>query len=96
MSQAPVEDWSDKYVERESESYVFQDYAQKNIFSYQYNDKDSNYHDGYILINNANLKDKKTVFKSKHYSPERDLTQFYLGSVGSKFLRIFKMYDKEP
>lgn len=92
---APVEDWTDKYVERESESYVFQDYAQKNIFSYQYNDKDSSYHDGYILINNTNLKDKKTVFKSKHYSPERDLSSYYLGSVGSKFLRIFKMYDKE-
>ena len=92
---APTEDWSDKYIERESESYVFQDYAQRNIFSYQYNDKNSSYHDGALVINNINLKDKKTVFSSKHYSPERDLTQFYLGSVGYRFMRIFKLYEKE-
>ena len=92
---ADTEDWSDRFIDRDGEVYTFKDYAQLNYFTYQYNDKNSTYHDGAIQINNINLKDKKTVFASKHYSPERDLTQFYLGSIGSRFMRVFKLYEKE-
>ena len=92
---APVVDWSDKYIERKSEDYVYGSYAIRNKFMYQYADKEATYHDGYISINNVNLEAEKTVFKSKTYSPEKNLTDFKIGS-SSKFLRVFKMYDREP
>lgn len=95
LATAPVVDWSDKYIERTSETYVYEDYAKANNFRYQYNDKESDYHDGAITINNQNLSEKKEIFKSKMYSPENTLSEYYIGSMGNTFLRVFKMYDKQ-
>lgn len=91
---APVIDWSDRFVERTSESYVYSSYAVKNTFKYQYNDKEADFSDGSIFIKNVNLQDEKTVFKSKTYSPERDYVAFNFGAV-TKILKVFKIYNKE-
>lgn len=92
---AEVEDWSDKYINRTDESYVYNSYAQRNTFEYQYNDKEGDYNDGAILINNLNLKESAEAFKSKMYSPEKDPVQFYFGSIGDKSMFVFKLYEKE-
>ena len=92
---AEVEDWSDKFIERTSESYIYNSYAQRNTFAYQYNDKEGDYNDGAMLVNNLNLKETAEVFKSKMYSPEKDPTMFYFGSIGSQYVQVFKLYEKE-
>lgn len=85
-----VDDWSDKFVWIEGETYNFGNYAQRNIFSFNYNDKESSYNDGELLIDNVNLEDAKTVIKSKIYSPERDQVQ-YLG----RLTNTYKLFEKE-
>jgi hypothetical protein len=92
---AEVEDWTDKYMGRTNEMYVYNSYAQRNVFSYQYNDKEGDYNNGSIIINNLNLKESTDVFKSKMYSPEKVPVQFYFGSFGFKSMQVFKLYDKE-
>ena len=92
---ADVEDWTDKFIKRTNESYVFNSYAQQNIFAYQYNDKEADHNNGAIGINNLNLKESTTVYKSKMYSPEKFPTQFYFGSIGFKTMLIYKIYDKD-
>lgn len=91
---APVVDWSSKYIRRKDETYIFDSYAKKNYFRWQYNDKGSDYHDGSLNIPNMNLAEQKDIYRSKMYSPERNLTMFKLGSLGDVALRVFKMYDK--
>lgn len=92
---AEVVDWTSKYIERTGEEYTYNSYAQRNVFAYQYNDKEGNYNDGAILINNVNLNESKVAFKSRMYSPEKIKTNFFLGSVGSKPLNVFKLYEKD-
>lgn len=82
LNEAPKIDWSDKYIGRTSEKYIFSSYAQKNIFKYKYSISEAQYNDDAIYIDNANIPDAKAVFESKTYSPE-------LGN------NIFKIYDKE-
>ena len=91
---ATILDWSSKYIERTSETYKIDGYAQKNYFRYQYNDKEESYHDGSLTISNVNLSEKTTLFSSKTYSPERNLSEFFVGSAGLRFLKVFKLYDK--
>ncbi len=90
LQTASIEDWSDKFVTVESEAYAHGNYAQKNIFAHNYNDKESLYYDGAILINNVNLQDSKTVIKSKIYSPAREPVQF-LGRATN----TYKLWEKE-
>lgn len=91
---APVLDWSDKYINRKGESYVHSSYAQNNRFKYQYNDKEADFNNGGLLINNPNLSAYKDVFVSKTYSPDKDLNNFYIGSAGSRLINVFRIYDK--
>ena len=94
LDSAAIVDWSNKYIERTSERYTLDNYAQQNYFRYQYNDKEETYHDGSLAVNNINLLENTTLFSSKTYSPERTLTEFNLGSLGARFLHVFKLYDK--
>ena len=93
-----VIDWSDKYIERTSENYIYGNYAQRNIFKYKYNEDESDYNDGAININNLNLAESKDVFSSVFYSPEKGLLDFEItdtsGSV-TKSVNYFKMFEKE-
>ena len=92
---ANILDWSDKYLERTSEKYTYNSYAQRNKFTYQYNEKEQNFNNSSISINNLNLSEKTDAFASKTYSAEKDLAEFYIGSAGTKFLTVFKIYDKD-
>ena len=93
-----VIDWSNKYIERTSENYIYGNYAQRNIFKYKYNEDESDYNDGAININNLNLAESKDVFSSVFYSPEKGLLDFEItdtsGSV-TKSVNYFKMFEKE-
>ena len=89
-----VVDWSrekNKFVDKISERYIFGSYAQCNYFNYKYNDPESIYYDGKILINNVNLPDNKVVVPSKIYAPEKDPVSF-LQTLNSN---VYKIWDKE-
>lgn len=85
-----IEDWSRKFVSKNKEIYIYSNYAQKNDFIYKYNDDESDYHDGSILISNVNLKDNKAVIKSKIYAPEKIPTDIFERST-----KVYKLWDKE-
>ncbi|MCU7569422.1 hypothetical protein N4238_11680, partial [Riemerella anatipestifer] len=88
-------DWTDKYINRESETYLFGQYAQENTFKLQYNDKEEDYNNGSIKVDNINLDAEKEAFSSKFYSPEREATEnFYLGDTSQSVL-LMKFFDKE-
>lgn len=90
-------DWTDKYVERTDESYIFDTYAQKNNFRYNYNDKEDAHNDGFISIDNVNINASFDILKSITYSPLKETNDSFI--VGSGQLpagqRIFKQYDKD-
>lgn len=88
-------DWTSKYMGRTKETYVYNSYAQRNEFAFQYNDKESDYNNGAIGIQNLNLEESKTVFTSKTYSPEKDKVTFNFGSYGTKQMSVFRLYDKD-
>lgn len=88
-------DWTDKYINRETETYLFGQYAQENTFKLQYNDKEEDYNNGSIKVDNINLDAEKEAFSSKFYSPEREVTEnFYLGDTSQSVL-LMKFFDKE-
>lgn len=91
-----IVDWSDKYIERKDEEYISTNYAQRNFFQYQYNDKEGAYYDGYIDVSNLNIDATKTIFKSKTYAPERIKTKFRINSTTEIESDVFKFYDKQP
>lgn len=87
-------DWSNKFISELSEKYVYSNYAQNNFLRYTYNDKESNYNDGILSIDNVNISDVKTVIQSKIYSPEKDTSSIiYLGLDN---IKKYKLWDKEP
>lgn len=88
---ADTVDWSDKFVRKGTENYIYGTYAQRNWLRYNYNDKESTHNDWYIDVANVNLQDSKDLIKSKIYSPER-IDGVYLNETGSK---VYKLWDKE-
>lgn len=89
-----VVDWSreqNKFVEKLSERYIFGSYAQENIFSYKYNDTESDYYNSKILIDNVNLSDNKVVVNSKVYAPEKERTIL----VHDLVTNVYRMWNKE-
>jgi hypothetical protein len=89
-------DWSDKFVDRKNETYIFDTYAQKNNFRYQYNDKEDAHNDGSILIDNVNIADSIDVWKSITYSPLKETNDnFLIGTATLPPIKIFKQYEKE-
>lgn len=94
LQNSTVVDWSrekNKFVDKISERYIFGSYAQQNYFNYKYNDSESIYYDGKILIQNENLPDNKIVVASKVYAPEKDLVLF-LETLTSN---VYKIWEKE-
>jgi len=93
--QADVIDWSEKYKERTSETYVPKSYAQKNIFKENYQKENYSYNDGNLELKNNNLKEINTVINSKFYTYDNDLSIFFINS--SKNENIFRtaLWDKE-
>jgi hypothetical protein len=83
-------DWSDKFISKESEKYIFGNYAQNNFMRYKYNDENVIYNDGSIIINNANLDYSKTIIQSKIFSPELSDSE----AIGFK-TKVYKLWDKK-
>jgi hypothetical protein len=87
---ADVVNYSDKFVKKISENYIYGNYAQRNWLRYNYNDKESSHSDGYIDVANVNLPDSRDVIKSKIYSPDAGTVNF----LGHQ-TRMYKLWDKE-
>lgn len=85
-----IEDWSDKFVNKNSESYIYGNYGQQNNMLYKYNDDESTYYDGFLTVDNVNLEDSKDVIKSKIYAPEK-----IPSNELPKESNIYKLWDKE-
>jgi hypothetical protein len=91
--QNDVEDWSASSGKFESligEKYIYANYAKQNNFQYKYDDQESDYKDGFIAIDNFNLPDEVTVFQSRMYAPEREIT-----SVLPQDTNVYKLWNKE-
>lgn len=71
-------DWTEKYVEREEESYIFGSYAQANNFVHKYNEEGDSYNNGSISINNSNLEPSKNIVVSKIYSAENRVYKYQM------------------
>lgn len=87
---APAIDWSDKFQELESETYIYGDYAQRNWLRYKYNDENSFYNDAYIDVTNENLSDSKTIVQSNIYT--RD---FNPSSETGFSSNVYRLWNKE-
>lgn len=83
-------DWSDKYVRKVSESYIYGNYAQQNWMRYNYNEKESSHNDGFIGIDNVNLPDSRDIIKSRIYSPEAGKVNYF-----GRQTNVYKLWDKE-
>lgn len=90
-NQSNAIDWSHKFNGEIGEKYIFGAYAQNNYMRYKYNDQNASYNDGYFIIDNKNIDDKKTVIQSKIYSPELSLSNT-LGFTS----KVYKLWDKTP
>lgn len=87
-------DWSEKYIQRLSESYIHNDYTQNNLFKYQYSDKEMDEYDGVIKINNQNIPYSKALFESKTYAPDGTVS-IYLSENEREIVPILHFHDKE-
>lgn len=92
---ADTVDWSDKYVRRVSESYLYENYAINNYIKQKYNEEGQDYDDGNLIVENENLKEENTLFQSKTYAPLEELYEFKFPTT-SVYASIFKMYEVEP
>ena len=90
LQNTDVLNWSSKYQGGDSEKYILPGYAQKNRFSYKYNDKDANHNDGFLYINNKNIKDEAPLISSAFYSPEKNKTYFLLNNYN-----VYRFWNKQ-
>jgi hypothetical protein len=93
--QANIIDWSEKYKERNSETYVPNSYAQQNRFREDYRDERFSYNDGLFFINNKNLKDEYTVIKSQFFTHDRDFESFLINSTTNETFNRTELWEKE-
>lgn len=91
LQTAAVVSWSDKFVKKASEKYIYGNYAQRNWLRYNYNDKEASHSDYYIDVANENLPETRDAIKSKIYCPEKDIVTF-LGHP----TRLYKLWEKDP
>lgn len=88
-------DWSGKYIERTSERYVYNGFAQNNAFKYSYDNKDNNHCDGVIMVQNKNIKEIDVAFASKTYAPELGRVEFKINENTVFESEIFKSHNKD-
>lgn len=90
-----VIDWTDKYIERENESYTYSSYAIKNWFRHKYNDENATFNDGSLNVNNVNLELEKTIWSSKIYSYNKEITSWYSDELQNNSFPIWNREVKE-
>jgi len=92
---AGIIDWSDKYVRRTKERYVYDSYARNNNFTHKYDSNDQDFNDGVLVVDNENLPEEKTLYKSFTHSPLEEFVT-YNGSNNSEYqVNNFKMFNAE-
>lgn len=94
-STATADDWSSKFSDKVSESYT-SDYAQDNVFKYNYDESDNDFADGHLAVTNVNLQINKTalttMFKATVLNGVYQMTYFDSAGVPKQDgLRIFKI-----
>lgn len=80
LNKAQALDWSEKFVRRTKESYLFGSYAQRNSYNHKYNGDNEDFNNGELLVDNKNLQLTKDLATSFVYSAEK--TPVKLGSLG--------------
>lgn len=94
LQTAEVVDWSankNKFSDLISESYIYGNYAQQNVFRHKYNDSNDDYFDGNILIDNENLDANRTAINSKIYVPNE-----LRSSVFERQTNVYPLWEKRP
>lgn len=84
-------DWSDKFSGRNTEKYIFGNYGKKNTYSYRYNNDNEKHNDGFLTIDNENLKDEVAVLKSKIYAPNSEKT-----TVLGLYSNVYPIWSRTP
>ena len=82
--------WSDRFVSQLDEKYIYSNYGQENNLRYKYNDKESDFNDGEILIDNVNLPDSVDVIRSSIYSPNNEKTILF-----TEPFNVYPLWNKE-
>ena len=90
---ADVIDFSDKYIRRKKESYLYESYAQHNLIKHKYDVDGDDYDDGDLLANNKNLNIEKTLYEGKSHAPLEDLVTYDGVSYPEYQVNNFKMFD---
>lgn len=89
-------DLSDKFIKRTSESYVYENYAKKNLLKLKYENEEDDFNDGAIFVKNEHLEDEKVLLQSKFFSPERLPSSIVLKEgVSTVKLPVLKIWEKE-
>lgn len=83
-------DWSDKFISKTSEKYVYGSYSQRNRLAHKYNSQNVSYNDGFINVDNKNLDAEKTVISSKIYAQEQNKSKIF-----SEETNLYKYWEKE-
>lgn len=87
-------DWSasqNKYIEQVNETYVLAGYAQRNFMRYKYNDDNFTHNDGFLVIDNRNIKDETDIIRSRLFSPEPETSNL----LGIEY-NIYPFWEKQP
>lgn len=93
--QSGVLDWSDKYLNRTSETYTPKNYGQFNYFKHKYNIDNSDYNNGRLTIANVNLKDRHDVLNSFLYSHEQFFTTFRINATHNEAVHPTLLWQRE-
>ena len=87
-----VKDWTDKFVRRTDENYIYKDYAQRNWLKHKYNDENATFNNGFLSVSNQTLQPQKDLYSSKFYSFNNEITSFYDSDFTNN---SFPIWDRE-
>lgn len=68
--------WSDKYIKRVSEGYIYKSYSRNNLVKHKYNEENDDYYDGLLFIDNDNLPQESVLYQSNTYAPAEELVEY--------------------
>ena len=90
-------DWSDKFVERGSEKYVKNSYAQRNTFNMKYNSEGADSSNGVLRVGNKNIDAEKVLAQSQLYAPETFTSIITTRDSNTETqVPVFTMWSKSP
>ena len=90
-----VKDWTDKFVKRNEENYIYKDYAQRNWLKHKYNDENATFNNGFLSVSNQTLQPQKDLYSSKFYSFNNEITSFYDSDFTNNSFPIWNREIKE-